>query len=65
MKQLTGCMRRWENNIKTDVKEIWKEGVNSIRMAPDIGYCWTIIYTAMNLRISKKAWNIFKFRGDY
>jgi hypothetical protein len=63
MRKLTGYRRKWENNIKMNVKEICKEGVNSTRLARGMGYCWKDIYTAMNLRISEKAWNIFNFRS--
>jgi hypothetical protein len=43
--------RRWENNIKLDLREIGIGGTNWIRVAQDRVQCWTFENTVMNLQI--------------
>jgi hypothetical protein len=43
--------RRWEYNIKTDLKEIVCEGVHWIQLAQDRDQRWILVNTIMNLRI--------------
>jgi hypothetical protein len=43
--------RRWEDNIKLDLREIWIDGENWIRLAEDSVQWRAFIYTVMNLRV--------------
>jgi len=40
--------RKWEDNIKTDLRERGNDGVNCIRLAQDRAF----VNTVMNLRVS-------------
>jgi hypothetical protein len=42
--------RRWEDNIKMDLKEIGVDMANWIRMAQDRVQWWDFLSTVMNLR---------------
>jgi hypothetical protein len=42
--------RRWEDNIKMDLKEIGIDGANWIRLAHDRVQWWAFVNTVMNLR---------------
>jgi hypothetical protein len=43
--------RRWEDNIKLDLREIWIDGANCIRLAQD-GVQWrAFVNTLMNVRV--------------
>jgi hypothetical protein len=42
--------RRWENNIKMDLREIGIDGANWIRLAQDRGRWRAFVSTVMNLR---------------
>jgi hypothetical protein len=42
--------RRWEDNIKMDLREIGIDGANWIRLAQDRIQWWAFVYTVMNLR---------------
>jgi hypothetical protein len=42
--------RRWEDNIKMDLREIGIDGANWIRLAQDRVRCRTFVNTVMNLR---------------
>jgi hypothetical protein len=42
--------RRWENNIKMDLREGWG-GVDWIDLAQDRDRWWALVYTVMNLRV--------------
>jgi len=44
--------RRWEENIKLDVREIGINGANWIRLAQDGVQWWAFVNTVMNLRVS-------------
>jgi hypothetical protein len=43
--------RRWEDNIKLDLREIGIEGANWIRLAQDRVQWWAFVNTVMNLRV--------------
>jgi hypothetical protein len=43
--------RRWEDNIKVVLKEIWWEGVNWMHQ------WWAVVNTVMNIQVRKKTGN--------
>jgi hypothetical protein len=43
--------RRWEDNIKLDVREIGIDGANWNRLAQDRVHWWAFVNTVMKLRI--------------
>jgi hypothetical protein len=43
--------RRWEYNIKMDLREIGIDGANWIRLAQDRVQWWAFVYRVMNLRV--------------
>jgi hypothetical protein len=43
--------RRWEDNIKMDLKEIGINGANWIQLAQDRVQWWALVNTVMNLRV--------------
>jgi hypothetical protein len=43
--------RRWEDNIKMDLREIRIDGANWIRLVQDRVQWRAFVYTAMNLRV--------------
>jgi hypothetical protein len=43
--------RRWENNIKKELREIGIAGANWIRLAQDRVQCRAFVNTIMNLRV--------------
>jgi hypothetical protein len=43
--------RRWEDNIKMDLREIGFGGVDWIHLARDGGTWWALVNTVMNLRV--------------
>jgi hypothetical protein len=43
--------RRWEDNIKMDLREIGIDGANWIRLAQDRVQWWAFVNTMMNLRV--------------
>jgi hypothetical protein len=46
-----GYIRRWEDNIKMDLREVGWEGADWIDLAQDRDRWRTFVYTVMNLRI--------------
>jgi hypothetical protein len=42
--------RRWEDNIKMDLREIGIDGANWIRLAQDRVRWWAFVSTVMNLQ---------------
>jgi hypothetical protein len=44
--------RRWENNIKMDLREIWINEANWIQLAQDRVQWRSFVNTMMNLRVS-------------
>jgi hypothetical protein len=51
--------RRWENNIKTDLREIAIDGANWIRLAQDKVQRRAFVNTVMNLRVPKESRLLF------
>jgi hypothetical protein len=47
--------RRWEDNIKMDLREIGIDGENWIQLAQDRVRWWACMNMVMNLRFHKKA----------
>jgi hypothetical protein len=45
-------MRRWEDNIKMDLREIGFGDVDWIHWAQDRDRWWALVNTVMNLRVS-------------
>jgi hypothetical protein len=43
--------RRWEDNIKMDLKEVGVDGANWIQLAQDRVQCRDFLSTVMNLRV--------------
>jgi hypothetical protein len=43
--------RRWDDNIKLDLREIGIDGMNWIRVAQDRVQWWAFVNTVMNLRV--------------
>jgi hypothetical protein len=43
--------RRWEDNIKMNLRETGIDGANWIRLARDRVQCWAFVNTVMNLRV--------------
>jgi hypothetical protein len=43
--------RRWEDNIKLDLREIGIDGANWIHLAQDVVQWWAFVNTVMNLRV--------------
>jgi hypothetical protein len=58
MRPLGRPRRRWENNIKTDVRETGWIGMVWINLAEDRDQWRALVNTVMNLRVS---WNVGKF----
>jgi hypothetical protein len=50
-KPLIRLRRRWEDNIKMDLREIWIDGANWIQLAQDRFQLWAFVNTVMNLRV--------------
>jgi hypothetical protein len=50
---------KWEDNIKTDLREIMWEVVDWMHMTQDRVEWWAVVNTVMNLRVPQKAENIF------
>jgi hypothetical protein len=51
--------RRWENNIKMDLRETGIDGVNWIQLAQDRVQWRTFVNTVMNLRVPYRKQDIF------
>jgi hypothetical protein len=50
---LGGLKRRWEDNIKQDLREIGIDGANWIQLAQDRVQWRAFVNTVMNLRVPK------------
>jgi hypothetical protein len=46
--------RRWEDNIKVDLREIWFDEANWIRLAQDRVQWRAFLSTVMKLRVPKR-----------
>jgi hypothetical protein len=51
--------RRWEDNIKMDLREIGIDGANWIQLAQDRVRWRAFVDTVMNLRVPQKKQDIF------
>jgi hypothetical protein len=49
MRPLERPRRRWEDNIKIDLREMEYGGVYWIHLAQDRNRCWDLVNTVMNL----------------
>jgi hypothetical protein len=49
--------RRWEDNIRMDLREIGWEGVDWIHLAQDRDQWWALVNTVMNFGVPEKARN--------
>jgi hypothetical protein len=43
--------RRWEHNIRMNLRETGWEGVNWIHLSQDSNQWWDLVNTVMNLRV--------------
>jgi hypothetical protein len=43
--------RRWEENIRMDIREVLREGVDWIHLAQDMDQWRVLVDTVMNLRV--------------
>jgi hypothetical protein len=50
-RQLERPRRRWEDNIKMDLREIGIDGANWIQLAQDRVQWWACVNTVMNFRV--------------
>jgi hypothetical protein len=48
---LRGTRRRWEDNIKMDLRETGIDGVNWIRLAQNRVQWWAFVSTVINIRV--------------
>jgi hypothetical protein len=44
--------RRWENNVRMDLREIVWEGVDWIHLAQNRDQWWALVNVVMNLRVT-------------
>ena len=44
--------RKWEDNIKMDLIEMWDGGVNRVDFAEDRDRRWALVNAVMNVRFS-------------
>jgi hypothetical protein len=56
--------RRWEDNIKMDLREIGIDGANWIQLAQDRVQWCDFLNTMMNLRDPKRKQDFFFFLSD-
>jgi len=47
--------RKWDDNIKVDLKEIGREGLNRIDLAQDVDKSRAVVNAIMNHRVPKIA----------
>ena len=50
-RSLGGPRRRWENNIKMDLQEVGREGMDGIELAQDRDRWRALVNAVMNLRV--------------
>jgi hypothetical protein len=51
-RQLRRPTRRWEDNIRMDLREIGWEVVDWMHLAQDMNHCWVFENTVMNFRVT-------------
>ena len=49
--------RRWEDNIKMDLQEVGRGGVDCIQLAQDRGRWWALVNAVMNFQVPYNAGN--------
>ena len=49
--------RRLEDNIKMDLQEVGREGMDWIDLAQDRGRWWAVVNVVINLQVPKNAGN--------
>ena len=54
---LGGTRRRWEDNIKMDLREVGCGGMDWIELAQDRDRCRALVNAVMNLRVPLNAGN--------
>jgi hypothetical protein len=57
--------RRWEDNIKMDLRAIGIDGANWIQLAQDRDQCWALVNTVMSLRILELLYQYKPKDGNY
>jgi hypothetical protein len=63
--QLGRPWRRWEDEIRIDLREIgWERGVEWIQLAQDRGRWRAVVNKAMNLRVLEPR-SLFTLSGQY
>jgi len=50
-------MRKWDDNIRTDLTEMGWEGVDWTHLAQDGDQWWAVVDTTMNLQAPLNAWD--------
>jgi hypothetical protein len=56
---LGGPRRRWEDNIKMDLRETGWGGIDWIHLAPDGGHWRALVYTVMKFNEAKVKLSLF------
>jgi hypothetical protein len=57
--------RRWEDNIKIDLREVECEGMDWINLAQDRDRWRALANTVKNLRVLENAWNFLSSSGRF
>jgi len=57
MRPLRRPRHRWEDNIKMDLQEVGRWGMNWIELAQDRDRWWALVNVVMNLRVPQNAGN--------
>jgi hypothetical protein len=47
--------RKWEENIRMDLREIGREGVDWIHLAQDRDQWWAVVNMVINIRVPQKV----------
>jgi hypothetical protein len=56
--------RRWEDDVKLDVREIGIDGANWIQLGQDRVQWWAFVNTVMKLRVPERKQDIFDKMSD-
>jgi hypothetical protein len=57
--------RRWEDNIKMDLREVGCAGADWVDLAQDRDRWRAVVYTVMNLRVPLNAGNFLSSLGHF
>jgi hypothetical protein len=64
-KKLPGRPRhRWEDSVKTDLRELSWEGMDWIHLAEDRVQKWPVVSTVINNQVTYKAGNFLAWVSD-